>query len=297
MKHRNSRLFNFIICAVLNVIGILPGSALADSASKSVTCQSGKQCTMTLQSIYTGHIVSPDYDFDITASQDADLQIGDNTVTANIVYTLADSSFSSADGVSLNVDDVQHRFEPTKRPDSDQSVTKLNETILATFTNNSAENKTGSLSIKHNYGQNSDIFTYNITVTPPPPVCTTSLSASSIDLGTITTSRLRDLSPGESTGLSGSVRVSSQCSYTKGIAISLVTNQVAADGCLAGGGGVEFCPSIDGEKVTFTTARQISLPVSAATDAFDFGVTLQRSGEKPEAGSYKNIITITTTAS
>lgn len=267
----------------------------ANNASGSFTCTSGKLCTMQLNSTYVGHGISPSYNYDLTAWQYGNLKVENNTVSSSITYTYSDGSSSYAPNIKLILDNTKRSFAPVNRPSTDKNVSKLQEFVSATFINESSESESGYVSIIHDYGQNSDQFDYAVTVLPPPPVCTTTVSNANLDMGTFTTSQLASLSPGQSAGVSKSVKVVSQCSYSSGINISLSTNKVTSAGYLAAGGGLIFIPDIDGKKTPFGSDGNISFSANSGNHSFNLGFTAARSDEKPAAGNFNNIITITTT--
>lgn len=267
----------------------------ADSASGNYKCNSGKLCTMTMQSIYDGHTIMPDYKYDITATKNGDVTVAGNYLSAIVTYTYGDDSTSSANIYAIPLDGVKRSYSPTNAPGTSKKVKKLAESISALFKNESSGSKKVSISIRHNYGENDDTFTYNITVFPPPPVCTTTVSEPSLDMGTYTTSKLAGLSPGQSAGVTKSVKVFSQCSYSSGINISLSTNKVDSAGYLVAGGGLAFLPDVNGKTTLFGSDGKFSFTVNSASDSFNLGFTAIRSGGKPAAGNYNNIITVTTT--
>ncbi|MCV3299273.1 hypothetical protein [Pantoea ananatis] len=267
----------------------------ADSASNTFTCHSGKPCIMKLQSQYQGHTIMPDYKYDITATKNGDISVEKNSVSAKITYTYGDQTASYADITNLPLDGLKHSYALQNAPDTSKEVKKLSESVSALFTNESSESKSVSINIRHNYGENDDTFTYNVNVLPPPPVCTTTISDANLDMGTYTTSQLAELSPGQSAGVTKSVKVFSQCSYSSGINISLSTNKVASSGYLVAGGGLGFLPDIDGKSTLFGSDGKFSFNANSDNHSFDLGFTAIRSDEKPSAGNFSNIITVTTT--
>ncbi len=287
----------FIVFCIIPVLvcSLHSRSVFADSVSGSFTCTSGKVCRMQLQSVYNGHSIEPAYDYDITGWKSDDAQVDNDSVIANVTYTYSDGTSSYANNIKIPLNHEKNRYFPSNRPDSNKKVEKLVDTVYATFKNESSETKTISINIDHRYGENSDRFTYTVNVLPPPPVCTTSVSNPNLDMGTFTTSQLAALSPGQSTGVSKSVKVISQCSYSAGINISLSTNKVTSGGYLVAGGGLNFLTDIDGKKTVFGSDGKISFSVNSASRVFDLGFTGVRSDDKPTAGNFNNIITITTT--
>ncbi|MGP2522369.1 hypothetical protein ACTUSX_21165 [Pantoea ananatis] len=251
---------------------------------------------MKLYSDYYGHTISPNYNFNIKGWNYSGLNIENNSVNANVTYLLDNGSTSYVDNINIPLDDSQRTFYPVVRPGSDQSVKKLTDVVQATFINNSTKNFTGDFTIRHEYGNNSDDFKYEVTVTPPPPVCTTSLSSPVIDLGTFTISKLQSASVGQKLSSNGSVKVFSQCTNSASINVALRTSKVNSDGCLSAGGGIEFCPYINSTDVKFNESGAYYFTLGTASYSFELGVNAVRSGEKASAGNYKNIMTITTTA-
>jgi len=251
---------------------------------------------MQLQSVYDGHTIEPAFNYDLTGwTSGGDAQVDSDSVIASVTYTYTDGTSSYANNVKIPLNHIKNSYLPSNRPDSNKEVEKLVDTVYATFKNETSENKNITVNIEHNYGQNSDTFSYTVNVLPPPPVCTTSVSNANLDMGTFTTSKLLALSPGQSTGVSKSVKVFSQCTYSSGINISLSTNKVTSDGYLVAGGGLNFLTDIDGKKTVFGPDGKLSFSVNSASHGFDLGFTGVRSDDKPTAGNFNNIITITTT--
>ncbi|WP_152999673.1 hypothetical protein [Pantoea stewartii] len=291
-KNFKFKLFHF---ALLTIFSLISQSAFADSASGSFFCTSGQVCRMSLKSDYNGHSIDPSYNYDITGWKNGDVQVQDNIVNSDVTYLFRNGGISYAQNLKIPLNGVKNSYSPAARPDSSDEVRNLSETVTATFINESSVNKTATINIKHDYGQNSDTFTYTVTVLPPPPVCTTTVNNANLDMGTFTTSQLLELAPGQSIGVNKSVKVFSQCSYSSGVNISLSTNKANSTGNLVGGGGVNFLTEIDGKKTLFGNDGRISFSVNSGSHAFELGFTAVRSDEKPMAGTFSNIITITTT--
>lgn len=250
---------------------------------------------MPLSSPYDGHRIEPSFNFNITGKISGDIQGDINSVRGYLTYTFSDNTEASRENIFIELDNTERGWYPIPRPSQDKKVAKLQETITATFNNESSENKNGVISLRNRYGRNDDLFTYFITVTPPPPVCTTTLGSANIDLGKFTISRLKSLSPGQSLGVDKATQVFSECTYSAGANITMSTLDVTKEGYLSAGGGISFIPLIDGKEATFNQNGKFSFKVNSSVHKFDFGVTVVRSDEKPVAGVYKNIVTITTT--